>query len=408
MGDLHTFREHEPFDGLCKEDRNELGQFASKVLKRKDGDLAASKYVGVITTSRGTVVEILPKIDLGEGHEANEEETRRSFLRMLRCWRRLPVTLPDSAIRSMKRFPMLDVFIYRFLEDLNILARSGLARTYVPIEENLPYLKGRILFNEQVKLDLVDQSKFHVSHDELSVNRPANRLIHSTLAMLLARVLNNRNRQTIRELLALLADVPLSMNIPADWRKHHVDRSMPHYSPVMEWLRLFLFNQGLATFSGSNTSLSLLFPMEQVFEDFVSSSFLRHQEQYKVIRQGPRRSMASINGDSAFEMKPDLALQHRSKTAFILDAKWKRIDELEPNPKHDIAQSDFYQLYAYAKRYCCNVVAMIYPKSQDFSRPLQYSLFDNKTRIVCLPFNVQDPQHSVKFSIETLGGILSE
>ena len=57
----YTFREHEQFVGLGSEDRTDLAEFARKVLKRKDGDLAASNYVGIITTKRGTVVEILPE-----------------------------------------------------------------------------------------------------------------------------------------------------------------------------------------------------------------------------------------------------------------------------------------------------------------------------------------------------------
>ena len=66
----------------------------------------------------------------------------------------------------------------------------------------------------------------------------------------------------------------------ADWRAHRIDRSMSHYRPVMQWVGLFLFNRGLATFSGMNRNVSLLFPMEQVFEDFIADSFRRYQQRY--------------------------------------------------------------------------------------------------------------------------------
>ena len=136
----------------------------------------------ILTTRRGTVIEILPKIDLGpESGTDTDETTRQLFLRMLRCWRRFGETLPESAIRSMRRFPMLEVFVHRFLSDLAALCRSGLARRYVSVEENLPCLRGRILFREHVRENLVNRARFHVGYDELSVNRPANRLIHSTL-----------------------------------------------------------------------------------------------------------------------------------------------------------------------------------------------------------------------------------
>ena len=75
----------------------------------------------------------------------------------------------------------------------------------------------------------------------MSVNRPANRLIHSALVKLAPRIRNDDNRQMLRQMLLTLADVPQAGNVHADWRKHHVDRSMPHYRPVMQWVGLFLF-----------------------------------------------------------------------------------------------------------------------------------------------------------------------
>ena len=402
MHAVRTFREHEQFVGLSEEDRADLSEFARKVLKRKDGDLAASNHVGVVTTRRGTVVEILPKIDLGSESETDANETtRRLFLRMLRCWRRLGETLPDSAIRAMRRFPMLEVFVHRFLNDLAALARGGLARRYVPVEENLPCLRGRILFREHVHENLVNQARFRVTYDELSVNRPANRLIHSTLIKPTPRVSSSQNRQSLRELLAVFSDVPRSADFLDDWRKHHIDRSMHQYGPVMSWVRLFLFNQGLATFSGVHANLSLLFPMEQVFEDFVSHGFRRYQTDFAVIRQGPQRTMTSIGNRNAFMMKPDLSLRDGNRIAFVLDAKWKHIDALGRDPKHGIDQDDLYQLYAYAKAYECNLVALVYPRTQAFRRPLHYRFFD-RSELVCLPFDVQDPEGSVQTSVRTL------
>ena len=86
MAPVHTVvREHdvlEPSASLSATDIAELGGFARKVLKRRDGELAASNYVGVITTRRGKIVEILPKIDLDD--DPDYEGTRQAFLKMLR------------------------------------------------------------------------------------------------------------------------------------------------------------------------------------------------------------------------------------------------------------------------------------------------------------------------------------
>ena len=273
-----TVREYEPLDFVNAQEREELKAFQGVFKQNSNGTLTASKYVGVITTKRGTVIEILPKIDLGDELDPDHKKTKRLFLPMLRCWRGFgEKVLRESDIRALWRFPMLEVFVRQFLVNLNTLTRGGLARRYIPVEENLPYLGGRILFHEQLRENLANHARFYVAHDELSVNRPVNRLIHSAMAKLIPLVRNTENRQLLHQLMTTFADVPQTANPHADWQRHQVDRSMPHYGPVMQWVGLFLFGHGLTTFAGRHQNLSLLFPMEQVFEDFVTHSFRRHQ-----------------------------------------------------------------------------------------------------------------------------------
>lgn len=376
---------------------------------KRNGQLTAGSHVGVVTTKRGTVVEILPKFDFGDFPDTNHETTRQHFLGMLRWHRglRKAAQLPESSVRALRRFPMLEAFVRQFLGNLSVLVRGGLARRYITVEENLPYLRGRIQFPQQIRNNVANRARFFVAHDKLSVNRPANRLIHSALAKLTTQVQNGENRQLLRELTAAFADVPQAVNLHGDWREHRVDRSMRHYSPVMQWVGLFLFNRGLTTFAGRHVNLSLLFPMEEVFEDFVTHSFRRYQRHYAVTPQGPRKYLTDINGSHAFQMKPDISLRRGNRVLFILDAKWKRINGFSSNPKHGIDQADMYQLYAYGNRYGCRTVALVYPRTREFTVPLRYRFRGEANRydgvaLVCLPFDVTTPEESVRKSIEAL------
>ena len=404
MRGVLTVKEHEKFEIgplLSKDDVADLESVAKKVLRRGDGDLSASNHVGVITTRRGLVMEILPKIDLGGEPDPNDEKTRRTFMRMLRCWRRLSESLPESSIRDMAHFPMLEIFVRQFLVNLSMLTRTGLARRYIAVQANLPYLRGRLLFHEHLRANLTNQTRFAVVHDELSVNRPANRLIHSALVKLAPWLRSDENRQLLRQETAVFVDVPQSDNPYADWQKHNVDRSMQHYGPVMQWVGLFLFNHGLTTFAGTHANLSLLFPMEQVFEDFVTHSFRCYQSYYDVAAQSPQKRFAEIDNRKAFMMKPDISLIDGKRIEFILDAKWKDIKALGNDPKHGIDQDDMYQLYAYGNRYQCSAVALIYPRTETFTTELRYRFFDNLP-LICLPFDVTNPKDSVRRSIQTL------
>ena len=406
MRGVVTIREHQKLEnkpGLTRQDAVDLEWIARKVLKHKDGDLAASKFVGVVTTRRGLVLEILPKVDLGGEADPNHETTRQTFLRMLRSWRGLGEALPQSGIRAMPRFPMLDVFVRQFLINVSTLARAGLARRYVPVEENLPYLRGRLLFREQLRGNLADGARFVVAHDELSVNRPANRLIRSALACLAPGIRSEENRLLLRRLSAAFENVPESADVKADWERHHVDRSMHLYAPVMQWVGLFLFNRGLTTFAGGHANISLLFPMEKVFENFVTHSFGCYQRRYRVAAQHPQEKLATIDGKGVFTTRPDIALKDGKGVRFILDAKWKDIDASSEDGKHGIDQDDMYQLYAYGKLYGCEAVALVYPRTGRFASELRYRFFDGLP-LVCLPFDVTQPEESVGQCLQVLGG----
>ena len=154
------------------------------VFVMRNGRLHAQNYVGIIETRRGTVIEILPKIDLSRD---GDEHTRRVFMTMLRDWRGLgQARLDGASIRAIRRFDMFEAFVHLFLTSVVLLTRRGLARAYRTREANLPQLRGRILFPRHVRENLVDRSRFYVGYDEFTANRPANRLIHLALRRLTA------------------------------------------------------------------------------------------------------------------------------------------------------------------------------------------------------------------------------
>ena len=375
----------------------------NRVFSIQNNQLSVANYVGIFTTKSGVVIEILPKVDLGSDADDQNEKTRELFLTMLRHWRGMGFqNLTNSQIRTVRKFPMLEAFVYLFLVNVRELVRYGLARRYINVEENLTYLRGRLLFSEQFRENLVDQSSFYVSHDEFSENRPANRLIHKALEILSTQVKDTSNFQLLHQVKVAFSEVPPSQNLYADWQSHHIDRTMQSYKNVMAWVKLLLFNEGLTTFSGSHENVSLLFPMEEVFEDFVTYSFMRHQNSFKVKAQGPQKPLATINSQNVFRMKPDISLMQGKSVFFILDAKWKRIDAQSSDLKHNIDQHDMYQLFAYGTNYMCKAVALVFPQTEQFAQPLRYKFQEGDLTLLCLPFDVQHPKLSVEKSMKAL------
>ena len=419
---MPTVKEYEPLTdakpGLDAEDLSDLKQFALDNQRDKQGnprpvlqllnsnDLRAQNYVGIITTRKGTVLEILPKVDLSS--DDNNEKTKELFFKMLRTWRGLSeAQFSHSSINALQRFSMLEAFVRLFLDNLVSLTQRGIAKHYQAVEDNLACLKGRLLFPQHLRINLTNQARFYVRFDEFSADRPANRLIHSAIHKLMPMVRQPQNQQLLYQLRLCFDEIPLSRQWQADWNRHRIDRTMQHYNSVMQWVGLFLFGHGLTTFEGKHVNQSLLFPMEEVFEDFVTHHFRKHQDQFSVKAQGPQEYLAKLNGETdAFQMKPDISLMSSGKVIYILDAKWKRIKERDDDPvKHGISQADMYQLYSYGKSYSekhsCKRVALIYPRTDKFTEHLHYR-FDDNLSLYCFPFDVENPEHSVGKIISNL------
>jgi len=405
MNEPLAIREHEELKGLSQDELRDLKDFALEnqmdgqgnyrpVLELKNNRLYAQNYVGIIETRKRTVLEILPKVDFAEGEDT--EKTKQVFFNMLRFWRGFKsAQFNASHINAVLRFNMLEVFVHLFLNNLVLLTQRGLARHYQPVEDNQPYLRGRILFPQHIRENVANHARFYVGYDEFSANRPANRLIHSTIHKLMGSVRQPRNQQLLHQLRISFSDIPQLEHPKSDWKRHQVDRSIQHYDEVMQWVGLFLFGHGLTTFAGKYVNQTLLFPMWEVFEDFVAASFRRYQRQFSVREQGRQEPLAHIDGKGVFYMKPDISLLSGGKTEFILDTKWKRINGEGSDPKHGISQADMYQLFAYGKKYGCKQVALVYPKTVQFQKILRYK-FDDELSLSCFPFDVTSPQKSVK------------
>jgi 5-methylcytosine-specific restriction enzyme subunit McrC len=64
---------------------------------------------------------------------------------------------------------------------VDFLVKRGIRSDYVRQEDNLAFLKGKMLVSEQIKHNSVRQDRFFVEYDSFEVNRPENRLIKSSL-----------------------------------------------------------------------------------------------------------------------------------------------------------------------------------------------------------------------------------
>ena len=60
----------------------------------------------------------------------------------------------------------------------------------------------------------------------------------------------------------------------------------------------------------------------------------------------------------------------------------------------DVNQTDMYQFYSCGKKYGCEKVALIYPRTDKFKKNFYYR-FDDKLSLYCFHFDVAKPKECV-------------
>ncbi len=367
--------------------------------------LQLRNYVGVISTPFGDQIEVLPKIakrksDVGaETKDEREKRTREALLNMLchlHSFRHIESR--ESMVKSAD-MPLLEVFIRQFLLSVNTLVKRGLRSDYTRVEENQTFMKGRLMVNQQLRHNLVNQHKFYVEYDEFLPDRPVNRLIHTALVKVAEISRSEANERLCRELRFAFADIPTSRNIRNDFTAMRIDRGMDYYDKPLAWTRLILNQDNPLAMDGSADAMSLLFPMESVFESYVADILRRQlKDDFYLREQVQSKSLVRHKKGDWFRLKPDMTVfDSANKPVLVLDTKWKQLDIKKSNGsgKYGLSQSDMYQMFAYGQKYLNGegTLVLIYPKTDDFqeaiAEPFVFSEGEEQSlKLYIVPFDV--------------------
>ncbi len=363
----------------------ELSEFVSDVRPDDDGDesrfflqvvkggIKARNYVGVIQLKSGCQIQILPKIEFTD---ENEDKTKDVLLKMLKTFNEFKFKQINRGSLATKRLNIYEIFINIFAEQVEEIVRKGLRSDYITVEDNIPYYKGKLLVNQHIRHNLTHAERFYCAYDEFHVNRPENRLLKSTLLKLQRISSSFQNQKKLRQLLAYFELVEPSLNYEADFSRIVIDRNTRVYEMPLKWAKVFLLGKSFTNFTGKTDAVSLLFPMEKLFESYVArlaetSTALQY---WNVTKQDGSKFLFT-KPDERFNLRPDIVLKKDNDT-IIVDTKWKRLTK-DKNKNYGISQADMYQMYAYAREFNTPYVCLIYPKTKDSSLA-EGKLYENK------------------------------
>ncbi|EKY3119204.1 McrC family protein [Cronobacter turicensis] len=372
---------------------------ASQIVSREGKRfLRLGNYVGYLQSPNGESIEILPKTTF----EAPTEVTllRQLLRRMLSASVGITPREANQAVLQRSDQPLHEWIISEFLRYLADLVRKGLRFDYHLIEdEHSAFIRGQLNVTAQMRMPPGRGAHFHVRYAEFSPQRIENRLLRTALDWVLKMTQAGQNWRQANTLCHQLDGIePFYDTIRLPIEQWSDGKYLYAYRAIKPWCQLILEKLNPDFQHGLHQGISLLFPMEKLYEGWVGHRLaLSLQKDYRLIKQAKHHYLLEHvpAGESTpqqwFMLKPDFLIT--GAQVMVLDAKWKLVDSRADNGlrKYEISQADLYQMFAYGQKYLQGKgnMMLIYPRHQFYNNPLPAFQFDKDLSLWCVPFDLE-------------------
>lgn len=322
------------------------------------------QFCGVVQVQQLLQIEILPKVF---PHQTPAQQ-RTTLIEMLDTAGDIEGMSAQQAGLGISNHRLLDVFIRHFLKLLEAQLQQGLLRDYRDVEDTLDQVRGRIDLIRQQRENLFKPQRLACRFNELVVDIPVNRLLHTALLRMTHLASSPMLRQHIQSMRMRFGGIGVIHKGDHLPRADDLNRMQRRYASVVELARLFIDGQYLDARAGQQQVYSLLFDMNQLFERFVAVKLrpTARKMGLRLMVQGPRKHLGEDeSGKGRLLMRPDISLLNAlDRPVAILDTKWKLLDT--GNPLASLSSADLYQLSTYASAYRCRQVMLMYPEQAAF------------------------------------------
>lgn len=395
----HIYVSLSAFEHLCElsESYSKQGAKVFELAGRKK--LKLDQYVGVIETPCGTRIEILPKhVDIqGDDKQLIIQQERQLLQKMLSVSLHLPYR--EAGAASLNRFKqsLHEWIMSQFLAAFETLLQRGLRFDYNRVQEEQKYLRGQLQHVKYMRQPPSKKHIFPIEHDVYELNRPENRLIKTALEIVCKKTKSSANWRLAQELRLMTGEIPKSLNTVQDFKLWQSGRLLALYGQIKPWTELILGQFMPVSTQGDWRGMSLLFPMERLFEHYIAYHVRRELKDWHVKTQVSSQHICLYSHQPMFKLRPDIYIEHKeTQQKIVLDTKWKLLDQHNHKGRFGLKDSDIQQMFAYSHFYLQHQsdVILIYPyQVQKFDQDLcfHFKVEGQKARLRAVPFNLDDP-----------------
>ena len=252
--------------------------------------------------------------------------------------------------------------------------KRGLGREYILQKEALSALRGKIDITESIKTQVLRRNQMICSYDEFSLDSYMNRIIKSTVLLLLRADITKARKKELKKLLVFFDDVNTIDLYSVNW---NIRFSRNNQSYRMLISICYLVVKGLLqTQSDGSTKLMDFLDeqrMHRLYERFILEYFRREFPQISANASQIPWQLDDESSAMLPVMQTDIMLTYGSKI-LIIDAKYYSHTTQIQFDKHTIHSGNLYQIFTYVK----NKETELADKPHEVSGMLLYAKTDEE------------------------------
>lgn len=238
---------------------------------------------------------------------------------------------------------------------VSIQIKRGLGRQYLTREEALSSPRGKIEVNDSVKTLVIRKKQLVCAYDEFSVDAYPNRIIKTTISVLLRSNLSKARKKELRKLLIFFDGVSLLDIHTIHWNIPY-DRNNQTYRMILAVCQLILKGMLQTESSGAVKMMEYLDDqsMAKLYEKFILGYYQKEHPELKAY--APQIDWAVTDGNRAQlpAMQTDIVLSSRdTRKTLIIDAKYysHNMQMKMPYGIRTVHFGNLYQIFAYVKNW---------------------------------------------------------
>ena len=255
---------------------------------------------------------------------------------------------------------------------IKIQIKRGLGKEYMSRTESLASLRGKIDITESIKTQALQRRQLVCSYDEFSVNSFMNRIIKSTMLLLLRADIVKTRKKELKKLLVYFDDVaPIDLH-SVNWNMQY-NRNNQTYRMLIGICYLII--KGLLQTQSDGTTKLMDFLDEQrmhrLYEKFILEYYRKEYPQITANASQIPWQLDDDMGAMLPVMQTDIMLSYGEKT-LIIDAKYYAHTTQLQYDKHTLHSGNVYQIFTYVK----NKEAELADRPHEVSGMLLYAKSD--------------------------------